>query len=74
MKLYEYIVTYNNSTEVYKDYRYYKDLKEAKKEIGYFGMDLVRLREIKEGEYIDSDIRANAKEELIKRVTYFIKE
>ena len=72
MQLYEYIVTYDNSKEIYKDYRYYKSVKEARKEIGCFGMDLIRLREVKEDEYISDEIKEDAKKELIARVTYFL--
>ena len=68
MKLYEYIVTSTHSTEVYKGYRYYKNVKEAKREIGIYGMELVRLRAVAEDEYISDDIIDGAKKELLERL------
>lgn len=68
MKLYESIVTYTNSTEVYKHYNYYKNIKEAKREIGIYGMELVRLRVVADDEYISDDIIELAKKELLGRL------
>ena len=65
MKLYEFIVTYDNSTEVYKDYRYFKSLKECKEYIARYGMDVVRVKVA--NDVWDEEILKNAKEELENR-------
>lgn len=44
MKLYEFIMTYPNTKEVYKDYRYFKSLKECKKYLESYGMEVVRIQ------------------------------
>lgn len=64
MKLYEFILTIENSTEVYKDYRFFKSLKECKKYIESFGMDIVRVRKVSDNEYISSPIIESAQKEL----------
>ena len=65
MKLYEFILTYNNSKEIYKDYRYFKSLKDCKKYLESYGMEIVRIKEVKD--IYDSEILKSAKEELENR-------
>lgn len=65
MKLYEFIVTYNNSTEIYKDYRYFKSLKDCRNYIESYGMEIVRIK-LAENIY-NEEILLKAKEELENR-------
>lgn len=65
MKLYEFIVTYNNSTEIYKDYRYFKSLKDCRNYIESYGMEIVRIK-LAENIY-NEEILLKAKEELKNR-------
>lgn len=65
MKLFEFIMTYPNTKEVYKDYRYFKNTKECKKYLESFGMEVVRIQ-IANSVY-DNDILKSAKEELENR-------
>lgn len=67
MKLYEFIITYPNRTEVYKDYRYFKSLKACKEYISCYGMDVVRVRHAPE--VWDEEILKKAEEELKYRTT-----
>ena len=68
IKLYEIIMTQDLSTEVYKVYRYFKNLKEAKAYMYTYGMELVRTREIDTKScYVPSEILEQAKEELVER-------
>lgn len=63
MKLYEIIVTYPNSTEIYKDYRFFKTLKECREYVESYGMEIVRIKKVDEKNISDFIIR-DAKLEL----------
>lgn len=65
MKLYEFILTYPNTKEIYKDYRYFKSLKECQKHVGNYGMEVVRIQ-VAQFVY-DDEILKSAKEELENR-------
>ena len=57
MKLYEIIVTYPNSTEIYKDYRFFKTLKECREYVESYGMEIVRIKKVDEKNISDFIIR-----------------
>ena len=65
MKLYETILTYADSTEVYKRYDYFKTLKECKNYMNTYGMELVRCKEV---ETYSSEIIEKAKQDYIERM------
>lgn len=67
MKLFETIVTYENSTEVYKRYDYFKTLKECKSYMNTFGMEIVRIKDVTEN-YISNEITENAKKNFTDRI------
>ena len=67
MKLFETIVTYENSTEIYKRYDYFKTLKECKSYMFTFGMELVRCKDVTDI-YISDDIKEVAKKLCIDRM------
>lgn len=67
MKLFETIVTYENSTEVYKRYDYFKTLKECKTYMFTFGMDLVRCKDVTDV-YISDAIKEEAKKSYTDRM------
>lgn len=65
MKLFETILTYNDSTEVYKRYDYFKSLKECKAYMFTYGMEIVRCKAV---ETYSSEIIEKAKQDYIERM------
>lgn len=69
MKLYEFILTYPESKEVYKDYRYFKSLKDCKEYLKTYGdMEVVRVRKVQGNEIIPISILESAEKELKERM------
>ena len=64
MKLYEIIVTYPNSKEIYKDYRFFDTLKECREYVEDYGMEIVRIKKVDEkniSDYIIKDAELEMK-------------
>ena len=71
MKLFETILTVNDSTEVYKKYGFFKSLKECKDYMYRYGMDMVRCKEV---ETDNNEILEKAKKDYIERMKKDIAE
>ena len=71
MKLFEIILTVNDSTEVYKRYDYFKSLKECKDYMNAYGMDIVRCKAVKTYSF---EILKKAKTDYIEKIQKDITE
>ena len=71
MKLFEIILTVNDSTEIYKRYDYFKSLKECKEYMNAYGMEIVRCKAV---ETYSREILEKAKKDYIERMKKDITE